>query len=113
MRSAHRILTDMLRCCRAPCLVCLNRQLPRHPKLNWLPVQLRHARRIHDGENISMGLRLACQEERFVRRQVQAINRFITAVSSISQVQDALFIACEALAFAFKLPKASANGISR
>lgn len=54
-------------------------RLPGHDTPLLLPVQLRHARRVHGGESISIGLRVIDQDGRFVRKQLQTINRFISS----------------------------------
>lgn len=44
-----------------------------------LPVQLRHARRVHEGENIVMGFRFCDVDDPHVRRQSTRLSRFITS----------------------------------
>ncbi len=60
-------------------LFIANFQLPETETRLWLPAQIRHARRIHDGENVQIGLRLAYQDHPDVRKQIPYLQRFIQA----------------------------------
>jgi len=53
--------------------------LPNMEKPLLLPAQIRHARRIHDGESVQIGFRIAHQDDPRIRNTFPLLRRFINA----------------------------------